>query len=343
MATAVKNSSKPIPISDSHSRLIQASVIGIVFVAASLAFIIFGIPYLWKVGMTPFLLSLFGKNASFFDAAGLIVVLITAFAAFLIGGLAIAGPSAPDGLRGSVFLMLVSLIGIFLIDVAVGKMLERYLFKTENLKMIGIGVTVAVGIALLFFAIRYVLTPAYSKFAVAFDHQGWFRNKTYKSNQGVRVRRFTILGILILVGTGIWTLNTHNSLAGDWRIHLPFSLMANGSVLYVMLLPDLEYTVPLILTAAGLWIAFRAVNFPAFADFLIATEAEMNKVSWSTRKKLVQDTIVVLVTVFLFAVFLLVVDTTWGWLLTRETLFGGIVPKPKVTQTQADNTQELPW
>ena len=33
-------------------------------------------------------------------------------------------------------------------------------------------------------------------------------------------------------------------------------------------------------------------------DFLIATEAEMNKVSWTTRKRLVKDTIVVLVTVF---------------------------------------------
>ena len=54
--------------------------------------------------------------------------------------------------------------------------------------------------------------------------------------------------------------------------------------------------------------------------------------SWTSRRRLVQDTIVVLVTVFLFAVFLLVVDQTWGWLLTRETLFGGIVPKPKAAQ-----------
>ena len=49
-----------------------------------------------------------------------------------------------------------------------------------------------------------------------------------------------------------------------------------------------------------LWRAWRGmVNFPAFADFLIATEAEMNKVSWTTRKRLVQDTIVVLTTVVL--------------------------------------------
>ena len=36
----------------------------------------------------------------------------------------------------------------------------------------------------------------------------------------------------------------------------------------------------------GLWLAFRLVNMPAFADFLIAVEAEMNKVSWPTRGEL---------------------------------------------------------
>ena len=40
----------------------------------------------------------------------------------------------------------------------------------------------------------------------------------------------------------------------------------------------------------------------------IATEAEINKVSWTTRKRLIQDTTVVLVTVFLFTLFLFVVD-----------------------------------
>ena len=69
----------------------------------------------------------------------------------------------------------------------------------------------------------------------------------------------------------------------------------------VTLLPALQFTVPLLLLAASLWLAWRIVNLPAFADFLIATEAELNKVSWTTRKRLYQDTIVVLVTVFLMA------------------------------------------
>ena len=63
-----------------------------------------------------------------------------------------------------------------------------------------------------------------------------------------------------------------------------------GGVTY---LPDLQFTVPLILIAATLWFAWRAVNYPTFGDFLIATEAEINKVSW-TREALIRDTIVVL-------------------------------------------------
>src|SRR5438046_9914901 len=68
---------------------------------------------------------------------------------------------------------------------------------------------------------------------------------------------------------------------------------------------------PILMGLALLWVSWRVVNWPTFADFLIATEAEMNKVSWTTRKRLVQDTIVVLVTVFLLTAFLFVVDIIW--------------------------------
>ncbi len=57
------------------------------------------------------------------------------------------------------------------------------------------------------------------------------------------------------------------------------------------------------------------MQYPNFADFLIATEAEMNKVSWTTREDLTRATIVVLVTVFLLATYLFGVDLVWSWLL----------------------------
>jgi preprotein translocase SecE subunit len=76
-------------------------------------------------------------------------------------------------------------------------------------------------------------------------------------------------------------------------------------------------TMPVVLFALACWFSWRLVNWPVFADFLIATEAEMNKVSWTTRKRLYQDTIVVLTTVLLMTVFLFVIDILWIKILTN--------------------------
>src|SRR5262249_35164921 len=94
----------------------------------------------------------------------------------------------------------------------------------------------------------------------------------------------------------------------------------------LVLLPAIQYTVPPLLILVALWFAWRMVNLPVFADFLIATEAELNKVSWTSQKRLIQDTIVVLVTVFLMAVFLFLVD--WGWKLVLQTVKVLYIPPP---------------
>jgi preprotein translocase SecE subunit len=94
---------------------------------------------------------------------------------------------------------------------------------------------------------------------------------------------------------------------------------ADGEPRYfsLIVLPKVAYTIPLILAALTLWLAWRLVNVPVFADFLIATEAELNKVSWTTRRRLVQDTIVVLTTVVLMAFFLFFADFLWSTLLKQ--------------------------
>ena len=63
------------------------------------------------------------------------------------------------------------------------------------------------------------------------------------------------------------------------------------------------------------WLTFRLLQFPPFVEFLIATEAEMNKVSWTSRDDLKRATTVVLVTVLFMAVFLFGVDWLWSLLL----------------------------
>lgn len=69
----------------------------------------------------------------------------------------------------------------------------------------------------------------------------------------------------------------------------------------------------------GLWLAYRIVNYPPFADYLIEVEAEINAVSWPTRRMLVRGfKLVVFVTLALAAI-LFCYDLLWQWLFD---LFG---------------------
>jgi len=56
------------------------------------------------------------------------------------------------------------------------------------------------------------------------------------------------------------------------------------------LLYKVHIVLPLLMFLMLLWVSWRLVNIPTFADFLIATEAEMNKVSWSTRRRRLRAT-----------------------------------------------------
>jgi preprotein translocase subunit SecE len=62
----------------------------------------------------------------------------------------------------------------------------------------------------------------------------------------------------------------------------------------------------------GTWISFRLVNMPRFADFLIAVEAEMNKVSWPSRAELTKSSVVVIFVIFSLSSILFGFDVIWG-------------------------------
>jgi preprotein translocase subunit SecE len=76
-----------------------------------------------------------------------------------------------------------------------------------------------------------------------------------------------------------------------------------------------QLAVPAVVGLVLGWLVYRVVEFPPFVEFLIATEAEMNKVSWTSKDELKRATAVVLVTVALMAVFLFGVDFVWQFLL----------------------------
>jgi preprotein translocase SecE subunit len=202
---------------------------------------------------------------------------------------------------------------------------------------VGLALTAAIGIALFGLAVRAFFSPRVKRLLLQVEEQGWFTTAAYKQSQGQRVRRGTILGILVLAGSGIYTLMSHKTLEfglphnNHLAVRVPFM---DGRAL--MLLPDVRFTLPILLAAASLWLAYRVVNYPVFADFLIATEAEMNKVSWTTRRKLIQDTIVVLTTVVLLTTFIFVVDLIWGWGLSKV----GVLQLPEM---RAQERKQIDW
>lgn len=122
----------------------------------------------------------------------------------------------------------------------------------------------------------------------------------------------------------------------------PAAKPVEGKVVYasLVLLPAVRFTMPLLLLVLTLWLAWRIVNLPTFADFLIATEAEMNKVSWTTRSRLYQDTVVVLVTMFLMATFLFVVDIGWIKLLSWRPI--GVLKQSDDTEKKKTD-EDLKW
>ena len=69
--------------------------------------------------------------------------------------------------------------------------------------------------------------------------------------------------------------------------------------------------IPFAILAVGLWIGYRLVNWPRFADFLIAVEAELNKVTWPSREELKRASVVVIFTIFFLAITLFLFDILW--------------------------------
>jgi preprotein translocase SecE subunit len=65
------------------------------------------------------------------------------------------------------------------------------------------------------------------------------------------------------------------------------------------------------LAAYVIW-AFWYTNKPSTVDFLVATDSEMKKVNWTTRKELIGSTKIVILFMFLIAIYLFVCDLLFG-------------------------------
>jgi len=134
-----------------------------------------------------------------------------------------------------------------------------------------------------------------------------FQSGLYKRNLGRVTRQVTFGTLLFGIAFGGWRLSQE---IGGW------SLLGTHA-------RAVEIGIPLALFAAGTWFAYRLVNLPRFADFLIAVEAEMAKVSWPTRGELVRSSIVVIVVILGLAVVLFGYDAFWKMLLRVLRVGGG--------------------
>lgn len=357
MAVAVSSTSEPKQPKRSPEQmsLVVSSLIGALIVLACAGLVLRGVPAAWEsiaatLGIKDRIVVMAVQITAQFGVAVGLVYLSSRYGA--------TGQKA-TGLRGGIFFMIaVAFVGFFVLR-------GLYSAATQGFTFAGI-VVMLFYVVILFLIVQFFRTGRFSDWSVILDQAGWFDTHSHKRTQGLKVRRLTILGILLIAGSGIWTMMSHNYLPQNSRVKLPNGEEVSnhmgdwvvGGTTYepikltdppsatateeqrkkieekreqeraenrarprhdggLVLLPDLAFTIPLLLIAITIWFAWRAVNYPIFADFLIATEAEINKVSWASRRSLIRDTIVVLVTLFLMTLFLFLVDIFWGWLLSQ--------------------------
>jgi preprotein translocase subunit SecE len=122
----------------------------------------------------------------------------------------------------------------------------------------------------------------------------------YKRGQGKNTRLFSAFGVALVVGLGC--LQLYKKLQA-WDLGLWIVTMVPAGLFVVL----------------G-FLIFCLVNKPSIADFMIASESEMKKVSWSSRKEIAVSTFIVIVLVVLLAVFLGITDLGFQmffeWLLS---------------------------
>jgi preprotein translocase SecE subunit len=437
-------------------RVPVASLVGVVYVLGSLAVIFKAVPALCAIVL----------GGGFVGLALQTMLMVVAAVGLIVVGTRLAGPKLKPGVRAGIFMGLLFVLLILLLTRWVSLWIEHAVYYDhwfgDNGPMVG---TVLVLVALagwLYLFGRWFFKPGFERFLIRFEGQGWFSLHAYKPQQGQRVRRGTILGIMLLAVAGVWTMLSHHIMdryPPNWTIGIPFTgtmvdinpgdfqadfdkkfkgwettgvpayayrsltdedsgknyvrintpteltvYPLNGAartfkhgelvkrseydelkkdlsesdrdrlrdesdvrklnegrtenkteptvvtattpagrmqLATITLLPAMKFTVPVLIIVVAGWFSWRVVNQPVFADFLIATEAELNKVSWTTRRKLFQDTIVVLTTLILMSIFLFGMDQIWLHLLSWKKI--GIIYQADDTTKTTKEGEKPKW
>ncbi len=427
MAVAVKNTPE-VASPGLLDRMAVASLAGTVYAIGWVGIVFYLVPGLWW--------GAFNRESPHAAVAWAFLILADLAVAFGVGyvGAKLLGPKAVPGVRAGTVAGLIGVVLVLLLSRWASLWFEHWVYDAHWFGPgVGAALSGAVCVLLLAGLVRLFFHPKFEQVLLQAEDQGWFRATAYKGNQGLKVRRGTVLGLLLIAGAGVYTLLNHGTLKkapADWALNVPFTAKitvdypgdvgpylpppppgsdkpvvgreqldqinrehadpntftkiylpgntswkvgevvprgefdakakelaeqgldapvgvppqgASGQTAasQVVLLPGLQFTVPLLLLALSLWLSWRVVNLPVFADFLIATEAELNKVSWTTQRRLVQDTVVVLVTVLLMAVFLFGMDQVWRVVLSWKPV--GVLQIPEEKQGANTKVEQKDW
>jgi len=120
----------------------------------------------------------------------------------------------------------------------------------------------------------------------------------YKRGQGKNTRLCSGFGAAIIAGLGCFQLYVKLEPISWW------GLSRRGALWVATMVPVGLFVV------LGLLI-FWLMNKSTIADFMIAAEGEMKKVSWSSRKEIAVSTFIVIVVVILVAMLLGVTDLSF--------------------------------
>jgi preprotein translocase subunit SecE len=139
-----------------------------------------------------------------------------------------------------------------------------------------------------------------------------FQTGVYKRTQGRIARQVTFAVVMVAAVIGAWRMWISIGPAVEYSEQAWSSAGFLPALwMHIRAWPFTQHVVAGALMAAGLWFGYRLVNIPQLADFLIAVEAEMNKVSWPSRGELVRSALVVILVIFLLAAVLFVFDLVW--------------------------------
>lgn len=134
----------------------------------------------------------------------------------------------------------------------------------------------------------------------------------YRKGQGKWTRLIAAGGIIALASFGCWSL--YNYLMGFPGVRG----VEIGTIPGVEVVVNLPFLISIILFAIIAFLSYYFIGYrKKVCDFLIETELEMKKVSWPSASEVFGSSIIVIITVIIFALFAIACDLLLVFLMKR--------------------------